>query len=272
MAAKKFGEKQSFFRNIRNNLKWLDPFTYVEILLRLFHSQKTKPSFADNAIDWAVYIVFAAIFAFLAYTILGLLFGSSAPMIIVYSCSMEPNLFRGDIIGLQKASPEQIKAPEIDLNVGTLKGANLWDFAEPYPYPIYSDGKINTTTALKFKDGRILQLSQEGDIVMYYSNNVKKEIIHRVVAKIKANDGYYFLTKGDSAKNYWIDEDCFEIKYYNQVYRSASSCITLNPLSSEEIAGKAFFRIPYLGYAKLLPFDDLPRLILGQPNPCSGIA
>ncbi len=91
--------------------------------------------------------------------------------------------------------------------------------------------------------------------MVYYSTYSKKDIIHRAVAKLKVEDGYYFLTKGDA--NARLDQECF-------VFGSNYYCIHPFPVKSTELKGKAIFKIPLIGYAKLLIFDDLPRILRGE--------
>ena len=57
----------------------------------------------NEFVELLVNLVFAAIFAYAFYSLLALLFGVATPLVIVYSASMEPNLYRGDIIGLTKS-------------------------------------------------------------------------------------------------------------------------------------------------------------------------
>ena len=102
-------EKKSSWRE---KLKWLDPFTYVDEYVL----PRVNPS-GNEVINWVVYLVSAFVFAFLVYSIFGLLLDTSSPMVVVVSGSMEPTLFRGDIMILQGVDDSSINAPELSLNV-----------------------------------------------------------------------------------------------------------------------------------------------------------
>ncbi|MCH7902212.1 hypothetical protein IIC68_00505, partial [archaeon] len=76
-------------KKLREKLKWLDPFTYVDV----FILPKINPN-NDKNIETIVYIIFAFIFAFVLYNfILAFILGTDAPLVIVFSGSMEPVLF-----------------------------------------------------------------------------------------------------------------------------------------------------------------------------------
>lgn len=247
---KQFKQKFSF-------LKWIDPFTYVEILLRKFHPKKEKPSAFDETIDWAVYLFFAAVFAFLIYTAFGIILNTPAPMVIVMSGSMEPVMYRGDVIVLYGATKEEIKAPEISLPRDTLEETLLIEFAKP----AYNRKNISS---IDFENGEKIEISTEGDIVVYHSKLKDEPIIHRAVAKLKVIDGTYFLTKGDSVLNTTIDQDCGRIIPPGIPEKD---CITLYPVPYEEIQGKAVLKIPLAGCVKLWLFDDLTSLIVNGRLP-----
>lgn len=76
-----------------------------------------------------------------------------------------------------------------------------------------------------------------GDVVVYASNSNIPPIIHRVVKKEKVNNGFLFITKGD----------------HNQVPDH-------EPVSDDRILGKAVFRVPLLGWVKILFTDGVNAL------------
>ncbi|MDO8538333.1 MAG: hypothetical protein Q7S21_05600 [archaeon] len=237
-------------------LKWIDPFTYVEIALRKFHPKKSKPSFADEAIDWIVYLISALVFAYLIYAIFGLILNTNAPMVIVVSGSMEPVYFRGDVVVLQGKNIEKIQGQEVVVNEN-LAGKHFDEFASPIR------GRVDDnfeTIAVEFNNGKRIDLNEKGDIIVYFSAERAEPIIHRVVAKIQANDGIFFLTKGDSVNNPFLDEEvCGILPDSTKAY-----CVTPYPIKAEEVQGTALFKIPWIGYVKLLFFDDIPRLLFGR--------
>jgi hypothetical protein len=142
------------------------------------------------------------------------------------------------------------------------------EFAKVIPKQFSSSRERQTTTQIEVS-GEVVTLSKENDVVVYFSKYSGKEIIHRVVVKLKAGDGIYLLTKGDSMKfNPWIDQDCEEVKSRDgMVLRRENSCISLYPVKADSIKGKAVLKIPLIGYIKLLVFDDLRNLLFGCPYP-----
>lgn len=105
---------------LREKLKWLDPFTYVDKFLM----PKINPK-NNEVIAWVIYLVSAFVFAFAIYTILGLLLGTNSPMVIVVSGSMEPTMYRGDVVVLHGVNPADIKAPEINTGLPSLEKVPL---------------------------------------------------------------------------------------------------------------------------------------------------
>ncbi len=249
---KDFGKK---IKVLKDKLKWLDPFTYVD----LFLLPKINPS-KNELVNNIVYLISAFVFAFIAYSLLGFLFNSVSPIVVIVSGSMEPTLHRGDIMFVFGVPPEEINAPEIDLNLDSLKGV-------PYK-KIARTGFEKTSNGLKAKqleffNGEKIDLTTNGDIIVYNSSYKHKPVIHRVVAKLKARDGFYYLTKGDNDKtNYFIDEECGEI--ISGV--PTIPCIELYPVQHSQLNGKALFPIPLIGYVKLLLIDDVLLLLNGCPS------
>jgi signal peptidase I len=233
-------------KQIRSKLKWLDPFTYVDLYLM----PKVNPKKSET-LSWAVYMVCAFFFAWLIYTGLGLALGTATPMMIVVSSSMEPVLYRGDIVVLLGSGPEGISGQEEILEVPSLKETELSSFASP------SYNEMQAIESIKLNTGSEIQVTKEGDIVVYWSDFRQEPIIHRVVAKLKAGDGTYFLTKGDSKNNTTIDQDCGRV--INGM--PEKSCIELYPVPAEKLQGKVLFQVPLLGCIKLWVVDDLGSLL-----------
>ena len=76
----------------------------------------------------------------------------------------------------------------------------------------------------------------ENDVVVYEAQPAEYGlIIHRVLAKINASDGVFYLTKGD-----------------NNAAADQQSGISLVPESA--VKGRVIGRIPFIGYFKLLLF------------------
>jgi signal peptidase I len=70
---------------------------------------------------------------------------------------------------------------------------------------------------------------KKGTVVVYATKRYKYPIIHRVVNSWNVDGKYYFETKGDN--NHQQDPE---------------------PVSETQLLGKAWFKIPYLGWIKLI--------------------
>lgn len=240
-------------------LKWLDPFTYVDIALDNLHGiPAEKRDTKRKVFDGVVYVISGLFFAFIIYTLLGMLLATSTPMVIVVSGSMEPNLYKGDVIVLQGVSAEQIDAPEIDTGLKTLANVQLKHISTIEYEKQYIDAfkyaqKVKSITFID-KDNREIKIDvpQVGtaDVVVYNSKLKGIPIIHRIVAKLKAEDGWYVITKGDNPNtNLKIDQDC-------QISQGRAVCNDVYPAKVSELQGKSVLRIPLIGYIKILLLGD----------------
>jgi signal peptidase I len=255
--------KQGILSVIGKNLYRLDPFTYADILLERIGQKE------NNLVVWPVYLLTAFLSAWLIYTILGLILGTRAPAVIVISGSMEPTFYRGDIMVLTGVSPENLNAQEVVLPF-SVRDKNLSQYAKTYcaiedvneliecrqiiPYAkkgVIPPSKFVTKRICFPSVDKCIELNKEGDIVVYMSDTYKRPIIHRVVVKIRANDGTFVLTKGDSIYNPLIDQEA----------GLAGSAVPI-----EKLEGKVFFMIPKLGYIKLIIVDDIPCILSHLSN------
>ncbi len=230
---------------VRKNLKWLDPFTYVDLYLMPIANPNN-----DKLLGNIVYIITAFIFAFILYTGLGLLLSTSSPIVIVLSGSMEPSMYRGDVVFLTGTSAEGVAAQELELNT-PLQGV-------PFPMVGSVDDRNSKVTLI---NGETATINREGNPIVYRSTLMGEQIIHRAVLKIKASDGTYILTKGDA--NPSIDQDCGALLEN----RFEKPCIEPFLIPSSQIDGKVIFKIPLLGYIKLLLVDDISVLLFGCSRP-----
>lgn len=266
MSKKEKNEKQHFFQSLKAKLfflKYLDPFYYVDIYI-LPKINKDK----NEIVTFSVYLITAFFSAALFYFILGLLLNTTAPLVVVVSGSMEPTLYRGDVLIVQGIPAKDLKAQTLELSYPTLQGIRLTDISQTicedmkgnindceYFKRLYALKLLNlndfVTKKIVFADGKEFLLDKEGDIIVYQLIEKNIPVIHRIVLKLKAQDGYYFLTKGDSIKNPVIDQD---------------SALSHYPLHEKMVVGKAIFRIPLIGYIKLLLVDDVLVLLFGCPQ------
>jgi len=245
-----FSNISSFFSKIKSNfffLKWVDPFTYVDLFIMPHVKKITNNEFVELLVN----VFFAGLFAFLFYSFLAFLFGVNTPLVIVYSASMEPDLYRGDIIGLYKSQVSDDYGPTIFLDQ-KIKGVAVNNYASAE----YLGGEF---FALSFSNGEKVLYQKDSRTIVYPSYPVGIPIIHRAIARIKALDGEFVLTKGDNQiTNPTYDQDCGRI--VNNI--SEKNCITFYAIPVEEIQGVAFFNIPKFGCVKLWLVDDLLHLIL----------
>ncbi len=202
-----------------------------------------------EGLNWAIYISFAFIFAFVLFSAIGLLLGTSSPMVIVLSGSMEPLYHRGDVIILQGATAANLAGKEVLLQQQSLNETAFDSFAAT---DYLGSDRIKK---IKFNSGQEIDVTEEGSIVVYWSSLLQKPIIHRVVAKVHAADGWFVLTKGDA--NPQLDQDCGTVTYG----RPSKSCIQLYPVQVEQLQGKALGSVPFIGCFKLWLLDDLGSLI-----------
>jgi len=261
-----FKKANRFLHKKLSFLKWLDPFTYADILLERSGKKDKK------IVSWSVYLLTAALSAFVLYNFFALLLGTRFPGVIVLSGSMEPLFYRGDIIIMQGFNVESLHGARIKFD-GSIKGLPLSNYATTYCSrndgteiktcskfkEDYRNGKVHlpdfSTTKIVFSNGKEVKITKNGDIVVYYGyvfnwltgTHSFEPIIHRVVAIIEANDGVFVLTKGDSKFNSFIDQD---------------AGISPSAVPVSELEGRLVAIIPKLGYVKLLVMDDLPCVLM----------
>ncbi|MEM4663054.1 MAG: hypothetical protein QXM75_03460 [Candidatus Diapherotrites archaeon] len=253
---KKEGKIHSKIKKLQEKLKWIDPFTYTDMLLEKIGQKDNK------LVAWPLEVLVAFVTAWLIYFLLGLALNTKSPAVVVMSGSMIPTFYRGDIMVLQGVSYESLVVPEVILNEN-IAGRKLSDYAVTYCSVnsiadlvecrvLLQNPKVKITNVqtkkVCFKSiAKCVDINKEGDIVVYYSDTLHEPIIHRAVVKIRAKDGNFVLTKGDNnATNFFLDQDA----------GIASSAVPV-----ERLDGKAIFMIPYLGYVKLFLMDDLPCIL-----------
>ena len=94
--------------------------------------------------------------------------------------------------------------------------------------------------ALEVGNKRI-PIEKNGDIVVYFNDVQGRDIIHRVVLKIRAADGEYVITKGDNDEtNPTVDQDCY-----------LGVCTYPFPVPMDHVFGRVIFVIPRIGIIKL---------------------
>jgi len=203
-----------------------------------------KFSASQELKDWAVSFIVAAVVYFI---ILPAILGTSSPGVVVASCSEKGHLNIGDILIVQGTSIKDINAPEVVVD----------RYAGFTPIP---DGNGEITEII-IGDKQV-SLNRSNDIVIYNAYPSGIQVIHRAFAKIKTNNGYLLLTKGDANKA------------LDQMTQAGENCIDENigcistPVTQRMLVGKKILiPIPLLGHVKLFFCDlTLGKLCDGHSN------
>ncbi|MFH1106600.1 MAG: hypothetical protein V1787_01770 [Candidatus Micrarchaeota archaeon] len=171
---------------------------------------------------------FAALFAWLT---LGFLLNTPTPLDVVTSCSMVPNLDRGDLIILHGGS---INAPVAELTQPLTSSDFIKDLC--VVRDTKSGAEFNTlcTTGVR-AGGSQYSFGKTSDIIVYspLSRPDIGLIVHRAVLKLNYDGKTYYLTKGD-----------------NNPVTDIEGIIT-SPPEEGQVMGKVIARLPYVGYLKL---------------------
>ncbi|MEK6839460.1 MAG: signal peptidase I [Nanoarchaeota archaeon] len=167
----------------------------------------------DSLASWLVNLVLAFVLVkYLIYPALGLLFGTSFPIVAVVSGSMEHDTLGFD--AWWERSGSWYEQREISK-----------DYFSDFPFHNgFRMGDIMILRGIAPKDIKV------GDVLVYESSRHPNPIIHRVVDVQDINETYSFQLKGDH--NYSPDNDLVTAEHLRRT-------------------GKAVMRIPYLGWVKI---------------------
>ena len=204
----------------------------------------------DSLASWAVNIILAfVLIKFLVYPGLGLVLGTKYPIVAVVSGSMEHNT-----VPICSQYDSNGKCLKFDSDYGEIcgkrqKSTYFMNFEEYWA--TCGDWYITNTNITKnefesfmfkrgFNTGDIMLLYKPkpenikvGDTIVFTTSSRPDPIIHRVIKTWKDESGKtYFQTKGDhnSGINYQVTEQ---------------------KISEDRYLGKAFIRVPYLGWIKI---------------------
>jgi signal peptidase I len=186
----------------------------------------------------------AVVAAVIAWFLLGFVLSTPSPLDVVTSCSMVPNLERGDMVVLQGgaiSSREVTFSGEIPL-IKIVKEKCMVVGSSIAKEAACSSAVIvgNETIALK-------DIVPKSDTIVFEPEQQEYGyIIHRALLKLKNADTgeAFYLTKGDN--NLAFDQE---------------SGISI--VKEKNIKGRVVFRVPYAGYVKLIMF-----LQLQEPEGC----
>lgn len=172
----------------------------------------------DSLLSWIVNIVLAFILVkFIIYPGLGLIFQTQYPVVAVVSSSMEHNENFDQWWTSSESCYQKFNIDKENFNDYTMKnGFNRGDI-------IFLKGASNIN---------------KGEIIVFKGNS-NNPIIHRVVNTHTQDNSIYYQTKGDN---------------YNTNCNSYAQ-LGETKIESKNIIGKAFFRLPYLGWVKIFATD-----------------
>ncbi len=190
----------------------------------------------DSLTSWLVNIVVAfLVIRYVFYPLLGIILGTSFPIVAVVSESMEHGLHQGKLCGEYFADFKDSFDNYWEICGSWYEERNISkEEFQNYPFPNGFD-KGDVIVLWRANQHNL----EVGDILVFEGNK-PQPLIHRTV-KIWQEDGkHYYQTKGDH-----------------------NSDILTGPggeaeISEERIYGKGIMRIPYLGWVKIL-FVDLVR-------------
>ena len=233
-------------KKFKKYTRWVDPYNYLDLLLDKILGKEDTSS--KKIITNIIYILYSILLAYILYLVIGLILGTSLPLATVVSGSMQPTLYRGDIVIINSA--KNIKAEVVDVNEN-IANKDLKDFSKMSFFPNkYGLSEIDTITIGNKTINLMNTIKNKNSIVIYKSNIYGKLIIHRAVAIIHAKDGIFVITKGDNHKtNRIIDEDC---NLDPNKGNPRNGCLNIFPVNVKYLYGKEIFKIPYLGYIKLI--------------------
>ena len=198
----------------------------------------------DNSIwSWLVNIVLAfIIIKFLVYPGLGLVLGgTSHPVVAVVSGSMEHKT-AGSQGSYSLCNATYTQRHHVDFDEWWETCGYFYD-----DYNITKNDFLGYPFRNGFNKGDIIVLygsdpedMKIGDVTVYKSD-MPDPIIHRVVKKWQDDDGLHFQTKGDHNQG----------SNYNE-----------KDIQKDKLIGKAVFRIPYLGWIKIIFVETLKMIVV----------
>jgi len=183
----------------------------------------------DSVASWVVSIALAfVVIKFIIFPILGLLLGTTFPVVAVVSDSMEHNVHFDEWWMIHE---------DHYLRYNITKN----DFSEFPMRQGFNKGDIIVLF------GTAPEKIERGHIIVFWGGKAYP-IIHRVVAvDLDENGERYFQTKGDNNLGQIIEPPFLDERHV-PVERSCSESDTGK---CRVLLGKAVFRIPYLGWVKI---------------------
>ncbi len=199
-------------------------FAGFAVLVVLFFSDFNFRDAKQSALE----LVYALAFAVGAWLLLGFVLQTDSPINVVTSCSMLPNLQRGDLVFI-RGGVENV--PAVNASFSELAGAKVRNGLCLSGY-----NPVPCTEAVIIAN-RTIPANPGNDILVFNPRpSGPGLIIHRAFVEVRTEEGAYYVTKGDN--NAGIDQQNGRFEF----------------VSVKDVKGRVILRIPYLGYLKLLLF------------------
>jgi len=209
----------------------------------------------DSLISWIVSIILAfLIVKFIIYPLIGLVLGTGYPIVAVVSESMEhkatPNCLDYDNGNCVNESDREFKLCGQNVEEGGFYPLNMYwrvcgGWYEEHNIPKKNFSEFSLSNGFNKGDIIVLVGRESKDInigdVVVFDGNLNYPIIHRVVDKWEEDSSYYLTTKGDNNEAPSGKEE---------------------KISEDNLLGKAVFRLPLLGWVKIL-FSSFINNIVG---------
>ena len=181
----------------------------------------------DSALSWIANVAIAfVLIKFVVYPLLGLIFGTSYPIVAVISGSMEHH---GSFDDWWTSPAMRNGVPMTQMEYYWNYDISRDDFEE-FPFR----NGFNTGDIMILR-GATSETISVGDVIVFQSRG-REPIIHRVIEKNINENSVTFKTKGDNNPMSYDFE---------------------SEIAEEKVIGKAIFRIPFLGYIKIWFFRIL---------------
>jgi signal peptidase I len=184
----------------------------------------------DSVASWVANLIVAfLIIRYIVYPVLGIVLGTSFPIVAVVSESMEHGLHNNDICGQNFNDLHESFDNYWDICGSWYenKGISKQQFSE---FPLKNGFDKGDVIILWRANVNNLEV---GDTLVFRSNK-PQPIIHRIVKIFNEDENKYFQTKGDHNGD------------------SISGDLGETRISKDRLLGKAVLRIPYLGWMKIL--------------------
>ena len=190
----------------------------------------------DSVWSWIANIIVAfLVIRFILYPVLGILLGTSFPIVAVVSESMEHGLHNDMLCGRQFTDFHE----SFD---------SYWQVCGEWyeQQGITAEQFQKFTFANGFNKGDVIILWRPNNLavgdVLVFQGGKPQPIIHRIVKVFEEDGKTYYQTKGDHNSD------------------SDSRYIQETKISEERVYGKGILRIPYLGWLKILFVDAVRPL------------